>query len=213
MTTYRRSGHWRRGRYGDLHWVSEHDVTREDWSSGWPYAPIHAARGITPTTRATTVTSSPHGSVDPNARCPICGAAVFFYSNGFGSRVYFDALGPPWPKHPCMDDTADRPGVVGRVSVGMVWTPTPGSTTKDLSRAPEQSAEVFTVESVTKRGAKRIVLMREVSGEDVEVVTSPPPPPVGAIAIVVSAKLHWFDPETSKHGKNDVWERRVVRDQ
>lgn len=41
----------------------------------------------------------------PNATCPVCGARVFFYSNSFGSRVFFDDLGPPWPKHPCTDRT------------------------------------------------------------------------------------------------------------
>lgn len=43
--------------------------------------------------------------VDHNARCPICDARVFYYENRFGSRVYFDELGPPWPKHPCTDNT------------------------------------------------------------------------------------------------------------
>jgi hypothetical protein len=42
--------------------------------------------------------------VNPNARCPECGAAVFFYANQHGSRVFFDDLGPPWPKHPCTDN-------------------------------------------------------------------------------------------------------------
>lgn len=41
--------------------------------------------------------------VNSNARCPVCSAAVFFYANAAGSRVYFDDLGPPWPKHPCTD--------------------------------------------------------------------------------------------------------------
>lgn len=41
--------------------------------------------------------------VNPNARCPICDEPVFFYANAAGSRVYFDDLGPPWPKHPCTD--------------------------------------------------------------------------------------------------------------
>jgi hypothetical protein len=27
----------------------------------------------------------------------------FFYENEHGSRVFFDNLGPPWPKHPCTD--------------------------------------------------------------------------------------------------------------
>lgn len=42
--------------------------------------------------------------VNPNARCPCCNAPVFFYANAAGSRVYFDDLGPPWPKHPCTDN-------------------------------------------------------------------------------------------------------------
>ena len=40
---------------------------------------------------------------DPNALCPVCGAAVFFYRSPLGGRVFFDSLGPPWPKHPCTD--------------------------------------------------------------------------------------------------------------
>jgi hypothetical protein len=42
----------------------------------------------------------------PNASCPLCGASVFFYSNEYGSRVFFDSVGPPWPKHPCTDPYA-----------------------------------------------------------------------------------------------------------
>ena len=40
----------------------------------------------------------------PNARCPECGALVFFYQSPYGGRVFFDSLGPPWPKHPCTDN-------------------------------------------------------------------------------------------------------------
>jgi len=41
--------------------------------------------------------------VNPNATCPVCGEQVFYYQNENGSRVLFDELGPPWPKHPCTD--------------------------------------------------------------------------------------------------------------
>jgi hypothetical protein len=39
--------------------------------------------------------------------CPICGAEIFFHTNGNGDVVFFDELGWPWPKHPCLssDDT------------------------------------------------------------------------------------------------------------
>lgn len=41
--------------------------------------------------------------VNPNARCPVCGESVFFYLSPEDGRVFFDELGPPWPKHPCTD--------------------------------------------------------------------------------------------------------------
>lgn len=43
--------------------------------------------------------------VNPNALCPVCGAKVFFYQSETGGRVFFDKLGPPWPKHPCTDNS------------------------------------------------------------------------------------------------------------
>lgn len=45
------------------------------------------------------------GYTNPNARCPECGAAVYFYRSPYGGRVFFDELGPPWPKHWCTDST------------------------------------------------------------------------------------------------------------
>lgn len=59
----------------------------------------------------------------PNASCPVCGDSVFFYQNSHGSRVFFDSLGPPWPKHWCTDNRAEgvrRPYVVyeGRYHYG-----------------------------------------------------------------------------------------------
>ena len=41
------------------------------------------------------------GYTVPNASCPVCGASVFFYQSPYGGRVFFDSLGPPWPKHAC----------------------------------------------------------------------------------------------------------------
>jgi len=55
------------------------------------------------------LTNTYHSYVNPNASCPVCGAAVFFYQSARGGRVFFDELGPPWPKHPCTD-TSSRPG-------------------------------------------------------------------------------------------------------
>ena len=46
--------------------------------------------------------------VNPNARCPVCGESVYFYQSPNGGRVFFDELGPPWPKHPCTDNPVVR---------------------------------------------------------------------------------------------------------
>jgi hypothetical protein len=54
--------------------------------------------------------------VNPNAHCPVCNAPVYFYQSPFGGRVFFDHLGPPWPKHRCTDNSGftrpSRPIVV-----------------------------------------------------------------------------------------------------
>lgn len=97
MTKFWREGHVRIGPYGDEHWVEGHWVDRSDWdraghSSTWnSLCDLRADKGMT------------SAYVVPNARCPVCGESVFFYANEHGSRVYFDELGDPWPKHPCMD--------------------------------------------------------------------------------------------------------------
>lgn len=53
----------------------------------------------------------------PNASCPVCGAKVFFYQNSHGSRVYFDDLGWPWPKHGCTDNPIAQSARVKRVTL------------------------------------------------------------------------------------------------
>lgn len=87
MATYRRRGHYRRSGTGRPVWVREHTVSR----SGGQVRQLSRVQGV----------SAPAGWVTPNASCPVCGAAVYFYANEYGSRVFFDGLGPPWPKHPC----------------------------------------------------------------------------------------------------------------
>lgn len=51
--------------------------------------------------------------VNPNASCPVCGAIVFYYKSPDGGSVFFDELGPPWPKHPCTDRSS-RPRAISR---------------------------------------------------------------------------------------------------
>jgi hypothetical protein len=113
MTTYNRRGHYRRGKNGQLVWVSSHTVTRtsgQTYSSTLYSSPSYAQPATSfsmPVTRMVRLPRST-GLVRPNAVCPVCGAHVYFYSNEYGSRVFFDEVGPPWPKHPCTDNYASN---------------------------------------------------------------------------------------------------------
>lgn len=97
MTKFWREGFWRTSIYGYDHWVEGHWVERNDWYRDGANSSLMAARANQSATAR---------YVNPNADCPVCGQAVFFYQNEYGSRVYFDELGPPWPKHSCMDQSA-----------------------------------------------------------------------------------------------------------
>ncbi|WP_297810236.1 hypothetical protein [uncultured Methylophaga sp.] len=67
----------------------------------------------------------------PNSRCPVCREPVFYYQNEFGSKVFFDELGPPWSKHWCTSSGLFLPQqVVGSTpkkstSTSEGWFPVP----------------------------------------------------------------------------------------
>lgn len=104
MTTFDRSGFWRTSKNGVTHWVSGTSVHREDWSRiSNSYTPPPRDQFLERYPEFRTTRRRAACYVKPNARCPVCGAAVFYYQNEHGSRVFFDELGPPWPKHPCTD--------------------------------------------------------------------------------------------------------------
>lgn len=200
MTTFQRSGHWRYSSLGYRHWVREHSVDRDDWSTSWSY------NLVAPTPSPVTI-APPSSCLDPNARCPVCGAEVFFYSNEFGSKVYFDDLGPPWPKHPCTDSSAAvvaiPRGVADRKNSSLIRDLiTPGSNEGSV-RIPG----VFVVLAVEKRGPKRMVTLEEIGGERIEILLSPPAPPINALAVPRGFELYWFDPQKGNTGKNLVWRR------
>lgn len=54
----------------------------------------------------------PHGYMNPNARCPVCNAPVYFFQSESGARVFFDDVGSPWPKHPCTDNPVAKKNTV-----------------------------------------------------------------------------------------------------
>lgn len=103
MTRFRRDGFYRTSMYGNTHWVHGHWVDREEWSrSGNVDATEDNYRSLLDSARVRN--SRAARFVNPNANCPVCGEPVFFYQNEYGSRVFFDEVGPPWPKHPCTDN-------------------------------------------------------------------------------------------------------------
>ncbi|MDP3270772.1 hypothetical protein [Limnobacter sp.] len=106
MTLFSRKGHYRTSSLGNLYWVGEHDVSRDDWyrsqgASEGEYTKYQESLRMLQEIEADRSAASAY--TKPNAVCPVCGQSVFFYQNRSGSRVYFDDLGKPWPKHPCMD--------------------------------------------------------------------------------------------------------------
>ena len=103
MTQFWRAGYMRRSINGNTHPVEGHWVDRDDWDrESSPGS--HASESLKGLAELRADRSATSCFVNPNADCPVCGQPVFFYQNQSGSRVYFDELGPPWPKHPCTDN-------------------------------------------------------------------------------------------------------------
>lgn len=111
MARYHRRGHWRTSKNGTRHWVSGHTVQRSSWGSGWSWlsSPQPARSKSAPAVVHPPAVKWRRIPTEPNSRCPVCGDRVWFFRNEFGGCAYFDALGPPWPKHPCMDLPSDDP--------------------------------------------------------------------------------------------------------
>lgn len=82
--------------------------------------------------------------VNPNAHCPVCGEVVFYYQSPSGGRVFFDALGWPWPKHPCTDNADAQTGPVRALKRSL------GNAAPLLSG--EGNLEVYEIDEVSKAG-------------------------------------------------------------
>lgn len=104
MTIFERKSYYRTSKNGIPNQVNQATVDRNVWN--------RRSLGQAPTQRSYFLERYPEfnraGSfaasfVNPNATCPVCGASVFYYQNSHGSRVFFDDLGPLWPKHRCTD--------------------------------------------------------------------------------------------------------------
>lgn len=85
----KRRGHTRTNQKGTTFTVREHEMkfgqSTGEYSLKWKHGTAHI-----------------NGSVTYQTTCPQCKSPVYFYRNDAGSRVFFDMLGKPWPKHGCL---------------------------------------------------------------------------------------------------------------
>lgn len=117
--------------------------------------------------------------VNPNATCPVCGKTVFFYQSPHGGRVFFDALGWPWPKHPCTDTTAAQTGKVPTPRRGVG-----GATTlRDNSGA---QLEIYEIDETLRTKAGRDIKFRRIRDRSIFRVHL-------SDAKIKDAKLEWDD--------------------
>lgn len=138
----------------------------------------------------------------PNAQCPVCGAAVYFWSNADGSRVYFDEMGPPWPKHPCTD--ARLKGSTGGIGspAGYKMESVPGLTANAFDfrqRFAARPAQAYEIEDVFWKGYASWLHVRRVGWwrrTAVLVVPCPVPLVPGNLIFISGGRLSFLDPGT-----------------
>ncbi|BBL59453.1 hypothetical protein [Methylomonas koyamae] len=115
MTRFWRDGFYRTNQFGTTFWVDGHWVERDQWDrDSFLENDIEYWRSTLEEMRVRNSTTAQF--INPNAECPVCSQPVFFYQNKSGSRVFFDELGPPWPKHPCTSKSCDK-GVNENISI------------------------------------------------------------------------------------------------
>ncbi|MEH0822748.1 MULTISPECIES: hypothetical protein [unclassified Micromonospora] len=136
------------------------------------------------------------GWISPNARCPICGAAVYFYANERGSRVFFDDLGPPWPKHPCTDNPMRQVTTVSGRRAPHVRDFSVGQRPGDLR---DRRWKTHVVDGVTIEGGQsRITLepLGESERKPTWTVSRPLPLRAGDLVFVRARQMSYFDTGT-----------------
>lgn len=85
----KRRGHSRTSTKGTVFRVREHEFRPGTSSAGYKL-------------RWTGDIAHINGAVTYLTTCPQCKEPVYFYRNEAGSRVFFNKLGKPWPKHGCI---------------------------------------------------------------------------------------------------------------
>jgi hypothetical protein len=110
--------------------------------------------------------------VNPNARCPVCHAPVIFYRSPYDGRVFFNPpLGPPWPKHPCTDNSGWRSPAWrgGHGSLPVRAAPTSiMPATRTIEPSPQEEGWEPLCSSKTHVSEGRMVLTGDLGGQFTE---------------------------------------------
>lgn len=110
--------------------------------------------------------------VNPNARCPVCDQPVFFYANASGSRVFFDDLGPPWPKHPCTDRRGSMERrQIERRSTGLMQELVKAANTIGMLAQPVGQRTGSTYRPIVVLGVVRVDTKATITGEYIDTVS------------------------------------------
>jgi hypothetical protein len=152
MGSFFRSGHFRVGPSGEEHWVEGHWVTRDayggDSSNRFRQNRPHTANPNGQTSHASGIFSELRRfSATWNTQCPVCDARVYYYQNRHGSRVFFDSLGVPWPKHPCTD--------IHNSPIGILEEKTPVFRSEPFEAKRSEDAACGSLSAEELRGSRR----------------------------------------------------------
>lgn len=94
---------------------------------------------------------------DPNALCPVCGASVFYYQNKSGSRVFFDDLGWPWPKHPCTDNPVSQSSRIKR----------PRATTRRVAGSFANPTTLYELDGIKETNGQLEIRFRNIANRQI----------------------------------------------
>lgn len=104
--------------------------------------------------------------VNPNATCPVCGDKVFFYQSPYGGRVFFDELGPPWPKHPCTDNSSPMFGRSGCRDYPKPYMPSFSSEPAKPKWSKVGWDPATLVSAVVLEGGFTVLIVRRIENDD-----------------------------------------------
>jgi predicted nucleic acid-binding Zn-ribbon protein len=141
MSEFNRRGHYRTNANGTTFWVQDHEVRREEY--------VLKYRNSEPFINDSRVIA--------NYECPKCGQRVFFYQNEHGSKVFFDQLGHPWPKHGCFKESSRTASASVDRSIAIANRK---ARKRDMKAALKRRGQELK-EKIHKREERRAVIERE----------------------------------------------------